>query len=41
MLNDYWNLLERVRQARADDPKMADVPGGPTGFWFTKFVMKL
>jgi hypothetical protein len=26
-----WNLLERVRQERGDDPTMAEVAGGRTG----------
>lgn len=30
-LNDRWNRMRRVIEARADDPKMADVPGGNTG----------
>ena len=30
-LNDRWNRLRRVIEARADDPSMADVPGGSTG----------
>ena len=30
-LNDRWNRLQRVIEARAEDPEMADVPGGNTG----------
>jgi len=30
-LNDRWNRLQQVIEARADDPEMADVPGGTTG----------
>lgn len=30
-LNDRWNRLQQVIEARADDPQMADVPGGTTG----------
>lgn len=29
--NDRWNRLQRVIEARADDPDMKDVPGGDTG----------
>lgn len=29
--NDRWNRLQRIVEARADDPDMADVPGGNTG----------
>ena len=30
-LNDRWNRLQRVMEERADDPAMANVPGGRTG----------
>lgn len=30
-LNDRWNRLQRVVEARADDETMAHVPGGTTG----------
>ena len=30
-LNDRWNRLRRIIEARADDPDMVGVPGGSTG----------
>lgn len=30
-LNDRWTRLQRLIEARADDPLMCDVPGGDTG----------
>lgn len=30
-LNDRWNRLQRLIEARADDPDLASIPGGDTG----------
>jgi hypothetical protein len=30
-LNERWSRLQRIIEERADDPKMAGVPGGTTG----------
>lgn len=30
-LNDRWKRLQRLIEARADDPQMAEIPGGSTG----------
>ena len=35
-LNDRWNRLRRVIEARADDPDLAGAPGGSTGLLVRK-----
>ena len=35
-LNDRWNRMQRVIEARADDPGMAKAPGGSTGLMVHK-----